>query len=119
VRSSERTCRKLPALVRQRRYRGYLVVLASTIDVGPIDPVLVYALGWLCLGGGWRLARGYEVATKDRQDEQRRIDELGRVGCRSERDGTTVVQIMEAAHAAPSGTLSGPASVRGLDHRGP
>jgi hypothetical protein len=52
-------------------------VLASTINVGPVDPVLVYALGWLCLGGGWGLARGFAEVAKERQLLQRQLDELG------------------------------------------
>jgi ABC-type nitrate/sulfonate/bicarbonate transport system permease component len=55
-------------------------VPASAINVGPVDPVLVYALGWVCLGGGWGLARGFAEVAKERQQRQRQLDELGEGG---------------------------------------
>ncbi len=52
-------------------------MLATTINVGPVDPVVVYAFGWMCLGGGWGLARGFAELAKKRHEQERRFEALG------------------------------------------
>ena len=59
------------------RGRFTQVVLASTISVGPVDSVLVYALGWICLGTGWGLGEAFRSASRERQEQQRYYDETG------------------------------------------
>jgi hypothetical protein len=52
-------------------------LLASAINVGSVDPVWVYVIGWVCVGSGWGMGRALSIATRERDEQQRHYNEAG------------------------------------------